>query len=145
SQREWWRLVIEFQPALFVVLVLPVYCVIRSWPDKEMRVPSGSKSEKIEQIKVVGQFAISSNLPHSQRLPPSYNGHARNVAAGILASSLLFAINHASVWPTPIALFPLGLLLGYLAQRTQSLAASMVVHSLFNAVALIGLMLKPSN
>ena len=40
-----------------------------------------------------------------------------------------------AVWPTPIPLFALGLSLGYLAYRTQSLVAPVVLHGLFNAVA----------
>jgi membrane protease YdiL (CAAX protease family) len=61
-------------------------------------------------------------------------------AAGIFCSALFFAINHAAVWPSPIPLFPLGLALGYLAYRTQSLIAPMVLHALFNSVAIVGLM-----
>lgn len=52
----------------------------------------------------------------------------------IYGSSLLFAIMHAFAWPTPIPLFVLGLGLGWLAFRTQSLAGPIVVHSLFNLV-----------
>jgi hypothetical protein len=63
----------------------------------------------------------------------------------IVASSMFFALVH-STWPTPIALFFLGLVLGWLAFRTQSLLASIVVHGLFNLVsylALVMLNLKP--
>lgn len=59
----------------------------------------------------------------------------------IYASALLFAAAHSAVWPTPIPLFLLGLVLGYLAYRTRSLTAPLVLHSLFNAVALVALWL----
>jgi Type II CAAX prenyl endopeptidase Rce1-like len=52
----------------------------------------------------------------------------------IYTTALLFATLHSSVWPTPIALFVLGLGLGWLANRTQSLVGPMLVHCLFNAV-----------
>jgi membrane protease YdiL (CAAX protease family) len=61
-------------------------------------------------------------------------------AGAVFASSLLFAIWHARIWPSPIPLFLLGLVLGDLACRTRSLVAPIVLHSLFNAVAVLGLM-----
>jgi membrane protease YdiL (CAAX protease family) len=64
----------------------------------------------------------------------------RNGCRAIFATSLLFAMLHSSVWPTPIPLFFLALTLGFLAYRTQSLLASIIFHSLFNAVAWIALL-----
>jgi membrane protease YdiL (CAAX protease family) len=61
------------------------------------------------------------------------------VARTIYATALLFAIFHASVWPSPVALFPLGLGLGILAYRTQSVLGPMVMHGLFNAVSCLTL------
>ena len=65
----------------------------------------------------------------------------RSLFRGIFATSLLFAMVHSSVWPTPIPLFFLSLGLGFLAYRTQSLLAPIIVHSLFNAVACIALLM----
>lgn len=65
-----------------------------------------------------------------------------NAKLALFGSSLLFAIFHVEVWPAPIALFPLALVLGALAQRTQSLLGPIVMHAAFNFisfVALIGL------
>jgi len=56
------------------------------------------------------------------------------VGPAIYATALLFAALHSTVWPSPIALFVLGLGLGSLTQRTQSLVGPIVLHSLFNAV-----------
>jgi membrane protease YdiL (CAAX protease family) len=53
----------------------------------------------------------------------------------VYATALLFAAFHAGAWPSPIALFALGLGLGWLARRTQSLTGPFFVHALFNAVA----------
>lgn len=61
-------------------------------------------------------------------------------AASIYATALFFASLH-STWPNPVALFVLGLGLGWLAYRTQSLVASMTLHVLFNGVACLGLVI----
>lgn len=60
-----------------------------------------------------------------------------NAWLSVLGSATLFGVYHAKIWPTPIPLFFLGLLLGWLALRTQSLTASMVLHGLFNAIAFV--------
>ncbi len=58
----------------------------------------------------------------------------------IYACSAMFAMMHT--WPTPIPLFLLGLALGWLAHRTQGLAAPIFLHFLFNGVAFMSLILK---
>jgi membrane protease YdiL (CAAX protease family) len=55
----------------------------------------------------------------------------------IYGSSLLFAVAHSGVWPTPIPLFVLGCGLGYLKWRTRSLVAPITLHALFNSVSTI--------
>jgi membrane protease YdiL (CAAX protease family) len=62
-------------------------------------------------------------------------------AGAIYGSALFFAAAHSFAWPTPVALFVLGLGLGYLAYRTQSLVPSITVHGLFNGVACAMLLL----
>ena len=57
-----------------------------------------------------------------------------NTVPAILGTSVLFAMIHAAVWPSPVALFVLALGLGWLKERTRSLVGPMVLHSLFNAV-----------
>lgn len=52
----------------------------------------------------------------------------------VFGTALLFGMLHVGVWPTPIPLFVLGLGLGWLAWRTQSLVGPIVLHALFNAV-----------
>jgi len=61
--------------------------------------------------------------------------------AAIFASGLFFGCAHVSVWPTPVPLFLLGMVLGWLAYRTQSLVAPMLLHAMFNAVACLTLLL----
>jgi membrane protease YdiL (CAAX protease family) len=60
----------------------------------------------------------------------------------IFGTSALFAAIHSSVWPTPVALFALAVGLGLLAHRTRSLAGPMLLHSLFNGIACVWLLLR---
>jgi membrane protease YdiL (CAAX protease family) len=62
-----------------------------------------------------------------------------SAALAIYCSSLLFAVMHSFVWPTPIPLFFFSLALGWLAYRTQSLVGSITLHALFNGVAFLTL------
>jgi membrane protease YdiL (CAAX protease family) len=70
------------------------------------------------------------------------NFRKASALAAIYGSSMLFAVFHSSVWPTPIPLFILGLGLGWLASRTQNLVSSITVHFLFNSVACLVLALS---
>jgi membrane protease YdiL (CAAX protease family) len=54
--------------------------------------------------------------------------------------AMLFTAFHSPVWPTPIPLLVLALGLGWLALRTNSLLAPIVVHILFNSVASVYLL-----
>jgi membrane protease YdiL (CAAX protease family) len=63
-----------------------------------------------------------------------------DAARAIFATALLFAAFHARVWPTPVPLFALGLVLGFLAYRTQSLIAPILLHGLFNNVATMAIL-----
>lgn len=72
----------------------------------------------------------------------------RLVLANVLVS-VLFAALHYSVWPTPVPIFFLSLVLGLLYQRTGSLIAPVALHMTFNGVSTIlmlltvGMGLKP--
>ncbi len=66
----------------------------------------------------------------------------RPAAPAIIATSALFAAVHSFAWPAPLPLFVLALGLGWLAHRTRSLVGPVVLHSLFNAVACVELILK---
>jgi membrane protease YdiL (CAAX protease family) len=59
------------------------------------------------------------------------------LVGSVYASAALFAAVHSSVWPTPIPLFVLGLGLGWVAVRTNSVLAPAVVHGLFNTVSVL--------
>jgi membrane protease YdiL (CAAX protease family) len=60
--------------------------------------------------------------------------------SAIWATAMLFAALHSGVWPSPIPLFVLGLGLGYVAWRTRSILAPILIHGMFNAVSVIALL-----
>ncbi len=66
-------------------------------------------------------------LPHSG---------VRRVRA-VYATAAAFAVIHSSVWPTPIPLFLLALVLGWLAVRTNGVLVPVIVHGMFNAVSAV--------
>jgi membrane protease YdiL (CAAX protease family) len=74
-------------------------------------------------------------LPRSGRLQRWTGLHTQSVRA-VLASAALFAAVHAA-WPSPIPLFFLGLGLGWLALRTRSIVPGVVVHGMFNSLAVV--------
>ena len=55
----------------------------------------------------------------------------------ILVTSALFSLAHVGQGVAPFSLFPLGVALGYLYQRTHRIVPSMVCHALFNATTLM--------
>jgi membrane protease YdiL (CAAX protease family) len=68
--------------------------------------------------------------------------HSRTpLGPALFGTSMLFAYIHASVWPSPIPLFVLSLGLGVLAYRSKSLVGPIVLHSLFNVVSCVQLLL----
>jgi membrane protease YdiL (CAAX protease family) len=69
------------------------------------------------------------------------DGRASAAGPALFATAALFAASHSSVWPSPVALFILGLGLGRLAQRTGSLAGPILLHALLNGVACVELLL----
>jgi membrane protease YdiL (CAAX protease family) len=64
----------------------------------------------------------------------------RPESPALFGTALLFASLHASVWPTPVPLFVLGLALGAIMTRTGSLVGPIVLHGLFNAVTCVVLL-----
>jgi membrane protease YdiL (CAAX protease family) len=63
------------------------------------------------------------------------------VWAPIVISGILFAGAHLGQGVAPISLLPLGMVLGYVYQRTHRLLPSIVCHALFNAFSLFVLWL----
>ncbi|MSU77939.1 MAG: CPBP family intramembrane metalloprotease [Gemmataceae bacterium] len=62
-----------------------------------------------------------------------------NAQLAWFGTAMLFAMVHYGAWPAPISLMPLGLIFGWLAWRTQSLIAPIVLHAVFNLTSFIAL------
>jgi membrane protease YdiL (CAAX protease family) len=54
----------------------------------------------------------------------------------IAISAVLFASAHAGTWPDPVPLFMLALVLGYVYRQTHRLWPSVILHMIFNGLAL---------
>jgi membrane protease YdiL (CAAX protease family) len=107
-----------FMPVVFIGTMAPVYAAL-CWRNK-----------------VFGESAaFAPSYPDIER--PGCGTTKAPQAPAVFATALLFAATHSFAWPTPIALFVLGLGLGYLALRTRSLVAPVVVHCLFNGVSYV--------
>jgi membrane protease YdiL (CAAX protease family) len=68
-------------------------------------------------------------------------GPTRAVTRGIVLTSFLFALIHATQWPAPIALFLLALVIGTVYQRTGSLIAAISLHATFNGLSTLVMLL----
>jgi membrane protease YdiL (CAAX protease family) len=93
--------------------------------------PSGPPAELVTRGPVL--FALGLVLGYVV-LIRMFRRKSRTVGA-VYASSVVFAVVHSTVWPTPVPLFVLGLGLGYLAVRNRGVLVPVVVHGLFNAVS----------
>jgi membrane protease YdiL (CAAX protease family) len=61
---------------------------------------------------------------------------------GLFGVALMFGVAHSGVWPSPVALTLLGVGLGILYYRTQSLVPVVVTHALFNGLSFVELLLR---
>jgi membrane protease YdiL (CAAX protease family) len=125
--------------AMFAALVVALAPLLPLVFQKTATTPA---QEGAEPIGVLQQFAPV--LFVLALVPPFllvWRWSRTPVAPVVYGTSLLWAMMHASIaWPTPVPLFVLGLGLGYLAYRTQSLVAPLTFHALFNGVACVMLL-----
>lgn len=82
------------------------------------------------------------------KLPPGGDGMAPVLNHGwmpVLISSFLFALAHLGNGPSPIPLFALALVLGYVYQRTHRILPCIVAHMVINSVSVLMLILLLSD
>jgi len=70
--------------------------------------------------------------------------HVIGPLGGIVISSLMFAAFHMD-WVHVIAVFPLGLFLGFIAWRGGSLLPAMLAHFFNNVVSVTAVVLSPAD
>lgn len=152
----WDELALEIQPFLFALVMTVGYVLLRGWEARARRyepryvspfINSAVSSFSPVETSADGAFQTERTAGYDTdddprpAIPDWLRTSNRSALAGMYASALLFACFHAPVWPSPVPLFVLGLVLAWLAHRTQSLVPSMVLHGLFNAVACLALFL----
>lgn len=108
--------------------------------------PEGITELKPRPAALADQAA--QNEPPALPLPALHGPHWEkfqhdNARWAIVGSAMMFAVFH-NVWPSQIAIFLLGLILGWLAYRTQNLLPGIVLHALFNFVACLVLIYSVS-
>ena len=77
------------------------------------------------------------NLPVKDLATMPESGTTVRLILANLVVSVLFAGLHYSVWPTPVPIFFLSLVLGLLYQRTGSLVGPIALHMTFNGISTI--------
>jgi membrane protease YdiL (CAAX protease family) len=141
----------ESAPLIFALCLVPGYLFILFrfgptdlLPFRESQPPSAEASESIRAGQPLGFFSEALRAEDMRFGALAMEGlrTRRFPLPAIFGSSVLWAVFHSSVWPSPIPLFLLGLGLGWLAYRTQSLVAPLLVHMLFNGVAFLVLAMQ---
>jgi membrane protease YdiL (CAAX protease family) len=144
------EILFELSPALFIVALLPGYLLIDRFAERLF--PHGRRSFR-EGTRWAAQ-ALSWPSPvepqlrspfgewYSARVNQPDGPTALNIARAWYGTAALFAAVHSNTWPSPVPLVLLALVLGWLAFRTQSLLAPVVLHGLFNAVTCVSLLVN---
>jgi membrane protease YdiL (CAAX protease family) len=107
------------------------------WERIGSALPAGLVPTSLASLPVLALFLLVPVYGLIEKRSPGPAGPA------LFGTAVLWAWLHARVWPTPLALFFLGLVLGWLAYRTRSLVASITLHAAFNATACVLLVLQP--
>lgn len=96
-----------------------------------------------KNLDVVGGTNSSIAMEQPIAPPPPSDPPQRGVAElpygwlPILVSSLLFGLAHLGYGPEPVPLFFLGLVLGYVYQRTHRIVPCIVAHAVFNLFTMV--------
>jgi membrane protease YdiL (CAAX protease family) len=95
--------------------------------------------EGSEPLPIAAAITDDAQPPHIGALPGRPYGWAP-----VLVSGVAFAIAHLGHGVAPVSLFPLGVALGYIYQRTHRITPSIVCHGLFNGLSILMLWIELS-
>ena len=101
----------------------------RRWQPLPSELPLHPAGQSDDQVAAMRKQILLGDVERSQRWADA------NANLAIYGSALLFAVAHP--WPNAIALFVMGLILGWLSRRTQSLIGPITFHALFNLTTFI--------
>jgi membrane protease YdiL (CAAX protease family) len=110
-------IVADCMPVLFILAMVPLYLFV--W------------------LRSARRKASAPPVAYPEIESSDFSQQKHSSAPAVFATALLFGAVHSFAWPTPVALFVLGLALGYLTIRSGSLVASVILHSLFNGVSFL--------
>jgi membrane protease YdiL (CAAX protease family) len=102
---------------------------LRPWQPLPSELPLHPVGQSDDQVGEMRKQILLGDVERSQRWAEA------NANLAIFGSALLFAVAHP--WPNAIALFVMGLVLGWLSRRTQSLIGPITFHALFNLTTFI--------
>jgi membrane protease YdiL (CAAX protease family) len=117
--------VTDFGPLIFAAVLAGIYIILLIRVARQF----GLAQEEIATWEVNSELATDRADAF----------RAANAKLAVFGSAMLFASFHAPGWPDPLPLLLLGLILGWLAMRTQSLIGPITLHAVFNLVAFIAL------
>lgn len=134
---------VDFNPAMAAISILsavilaPIFeetlfrGVLQGWLGRVFRemadVSSGRTATGIEPLDDASEPPATA--------PPEEAG-----PSAVLLTAALFAAVHYAQWPTPIPLFVLAVVMGWLRRRTGSLLVPIVVHALFNGCSTLAML-----
>ena len=102
---------------------------LRRWHPLPSELPPHLGGQSDEHVSEMRKQILLGDVQRSQHWAEA------NANLAIFGSALLFAVAHP--WPNAIALFAMGLVLGWLSRRTQSLIGPITFHALFNLTTFI--------
>lgn len=97
-------------------------------------------SDEVEVVPEIAEAAPAEVLlppPPAMLEPPTVGAFGLPYGwLPILVSALLFGLAHFGYGPEPVPMFLLGLIFGYVYQRTHRIVPTLVAHALFNGMSL---------
>jgi membrane protease YdiL (CAAX protease family) len=135
-------------PGLFATLCATGYALWICWLARRFHLNGFEMQQwKPESINFVHDGTVLASEDALRIMPQHREDDGRrrqdwtqkNAWLAVYGSAMLFAVCHTGMWPAPVALIVLALVLGWLAVRTQSLIGPITLHALFNLVSFIAL------
>jgi membrane protease YdiL (CAAX protease family) len=110
------------------------------WSGLTQAIRQGDLKALLERVSplffILSLASLHYTLPHWKWFGRKLRLRSPHEGRAIIASAALFGAIHFA-WPTPVPLFVLGMILGYLAIRTRNIIPCVFMHSLFNTVSVI--------
>src|SRR5262249_44590540 len=121
---------------------------LEKWEDQRLACDNETQSElpASDEILTTNDAPAASEISSfDPRHSPSSSPTQRATAGlphgwiPIIISATMFGLAHLGYGPEPVPLFLLGVVLGYLYQRTHRLLPSIIAHALFNLFTVVSL------